>query len=43
MKATSWQPHSVRGFLSATVDKKMSLAVSSVKPENGERRYSVKG
>jgi hypothetical protein len=43
MKATSWQPHSVRGFLSATVGKKMGLAVESVKGEDGERRYSVKG
>jgi hypothetical protein len=43
MKATSWQPHSVRGFLSATVGKKMGLKVESVKPEDGERRYSVKG
>jgi hypothetical protein len=43
MKATSWQPHSVRGFLSATVGKKLGLKVESVKPENGGRRYSVKG
>jgi hypothetical protein len=41
MKATGWQPHSVRGFLSGTVGKKMGLAVSSTKGENGERSYSV--
>jgi Protein of unknown function (DUF3489) len=43
MKATGWQPHSVRGFLSASVGKKLGLNVASVKGENGERRYSVKG
>jgi hypothetical protein len=43
MKATGWQPHSVRGFLSGTVGKKMGLAVNSVKGEDGERSYSVKG
>jgi hypothetical protein len=42
MKATGWQPHSVRGFLSGTVGKKMGLAVTSTKGEDGERTYSVK-
>jgi hypothetical protein len=42
MKATGWQPHSVRGFLSGTVSKKMGLAVVSTKEEDGERSYSVK-
>ena len=42
MKATGWQPHSVRGFLSGTVSKKMGLAVTSTKTEEGERTYSVK-
>jgi len=43
MKATGWQPHSVRGFLSGTVGKKMGLSVTSTKGEDGERSYSVKG
>lgn len=43
MKATGWQPHSVRGFLSGTVGKKLGLAVVSTKGEDGERTYSVKG
>jgi hypothetical protein len=30
-------------FLSAVVGKKLGLEVISTKPENGERRYSVKG
>jgi len=42
MKTTGLQPHSVRGFLSGTVGKKMDLAVTSTKGEDGQRRYSVK-
>jgi hypothetical protein len=42
IKATGWQPHSVRGFLSGTVGKKMGLAVTSAKGEDGERSYSIK-
>jgi Protein of unknown function (DUF3489) len=42
MKVTGWQPHSIRGFLSGTVGKKMGLAVTSTKGEDGERTYSVK-
>jgi hypothetical protein len=41
MKATGWQPHSVRGFLSGTVGKKMGLTVLSTKSEEGERTYSI--
>ena len=42
MKATGWQPHSVRGFLSGTIRKKMGLDVISTKGEDGERSYSIK-
>ena len=42
MKATGWQAHSVRGFLSSTLRKKMKLMVTSTKAEDGERSYSVK-
>ena len=42
MKATGWQPHSVRGLLSGTIRKKMGLAVTSTKGEDRERTYSVK-
>ena len=42
MKVTDWQPHSVRGFLSGTIGKKMGLKVESTKSEDGERNYSVK-
>jgi hypothetical protein len=41
MKATGWLPHSVRGFLSGTVGKKMGLTVTSTKEKDGERTYSV--
>jgi len=43
MKVSGWQAHSVRGFLSGTVGKKLGLAVESVKGKDGERTYSVKG
>ena len=42
MKATDWQAHSVRGFLSGTIGKKMGLKVASAKTEDGERTYSIK-
>ena len=41
-KATGWQSHSVRGFLSG-VGKKMGLKVTSTKAEDKDRRYSVRG
>ena len=41
MAATGWQSHSVRGFLSGTIGKKMGLTVESTKREDGERVYRV--
>jgi hypothetical protein len=41
MEATRWQAHSVRGFISGTLGKKMGLTVTSVKGESGERTYSI--
>ena len=40
-KATNWMPHSVRGFLTATVRKKLELPLSSTKVEGAERRYHI--
>ncbi len=42
LKATGWQPHSVRGFLSGAIRKKMGITVASTKAEDGERIYQVK-
>jgi Protein of unknown function (DUF3489) len=42
LKITGWQPHSVRGFISGVVVRKMGLRVASTKAESGERRYAVK-
>jgi hypothetical protein len=41
MKATGWQAHSVRGFISCALGKKMGLTVASVRREDGERVYSI--
>ena len=41
MKATGWQAHTVRGFVSGTLGKKMGLQVVSAKGENGERTYTL--
>ena len=42
LKSTGWQPHSVRGFLSGTIRKKMGMTVTSTKTDEGERTYSIK-
>jgi Protein of unknown function (DUF3489) len=41
MDATGWQAHSVRGFISGTLIKRMGLAVVSSKVGNGERTYTI--
>ena len=41
MKATGWQAHSVRGFLSGALGKKMGLALESNKGEDGQRFYKI--
>jgi hypothetical protein len=40
-KATDWQKHSIRGFLSTTA-KKHGLKIESTKTEAGDRVYQVK-
>jgi hypothetical protein len=41
MKATDWQAHSVRGFISENVVKKMGLRVESERSAEGQRRYRI--
>ena len=41
MKATEWQSHSVRGFLSGVVTKKMGLKLKTF-DRDGVRAYQVK-
>lgn len=41
MEATSWQAHSVRGFISGTLGKKMGLIVKSEKRDDGTRVYQI--
>jgi hypothetical protein len=40
MKVTGWQPHSVRGFLTGVVRKKLKLKLESAKVD-GNRVYHV--
>ncbi len=39
--ATGWMAHSVRGFLSGALGKKMGLAVESFKTPEGARAYRI--
>jgi len=41
MKATGWQAHSVRGFLSGTIGKKMGITVESFQSAASERSYRI--
>ena len=41
MAATGWQAHSVRGFLSGALGKKMGLTVESLKTPEGARTYRI--
>ena len=41
MQATDWQQHSVRGFLAGTVKKKLGFSLTSLKLDDGVRRYRI--
>jgi hypothetical protein len=40
-QATGWQAHSVRGFISGTIRKKMKLNLISARDANGLRTYRI--
>lgn len=40
VKATSWQAHSVRGFMAGTLKKK-GVEVTSTREEDKDRRYRI--
>lgn len=41
MNATAWQAHTVRGFVSGTLTKKMGLTVESFRTDDKERAYRI--
>ena len=41
MDKMSWQKHTTRAFVSATLGKKLGLAVESFKSDKGERTYKI--
>jgi hypothetical protein len=40
-EATDWQNHTIRGFISGTLTKKMGLAIESTRSDVGERTYRI--
>ena len=41
MSATGWMAHSVRGFISGSLGKKMGLTIESLKTPEGTRAYRI--
>ena len=42
-KTTSWQAHSVRGFMSGTLKKKRGIQINSSQEDGKPRRYFIGG
>ena len=40
-ESTGWQAHTIRGFFAAALKKRHGLAVTSEKPQGGERTYRI--
>lgn len=43
VKVTTWQAHSVRGFISGTLKTKRGLLITSEQTEGKDRRYKIAG
>ena len=41
MAATGWRAHTVRGLFAGALKKRRGLAVTSEKPQGGERIYRI--
>jgi hypothetical protein len=41
VKATGWQPHTVRGAMAGALKKRLGIEIKSEKPEDSERVYRV--
>lgn len=41
VKATGWQPHTVRGAIAGALKKKLGLTITSEKAEDGPRVYRI--
>ena len=41
MAVTGWQAHSVRGFISGSLTKRMGIKIESLKRPDGDRAYKV--
>jgi hypothetical protein len=41
VKATGWQPHTVRGAMAGALKKLLGLEIKSEKPEDGARIYRI--
>ena len=41
IKATGWQPHTVRGFFAGALKKRLGIEVTSEKTDGGKRVYRV--
>jgi len=41
IKATDWQPHTVRGFFAGALKKRLGIEVTSDKREKGQRVYRI--
>jgi Protein of unknown function (DUF3489) len=39
--ATDWQPHSVRGFMSGTLKRKLGLEIASKREDGKPRKYFI--